>query len=262
MKLSISNIAWTAEYDNEMYAFLKEEGLRGLEIAPTRIFPKLPYSRLADAKKFAEELRTEYNLTVSSMQSIWYGRQEKIFGTPEERSALISYTKQAMNFAEALGCRNLVFGCPKNRITEQKSDWATAIAFFKELGSYALGKNAVLSMEANPVLYGTNFINTTQQAFELVRDVDCAGFRVNVDLGTILYNKENLAPIQQNMNLVNHIHISEPGLAAIQDRPIHRELAQILKDKDYQNFVSIEMKNTGNLQAVRKTVEYTKEVFL
>lgn len=39
MKLSISNIAWSAEHDAAMYKFLQQEGFSGLEIAPTRIFP-------------------------------------------------------------------------------------------------------------------------------------------------------------------------------------------------------------------------------
>lgn len=50
-----------------------------------------------------------------SMQSIWYGRTEKLFGTEEERNLLLDYTKSAVDFAAAIGCKNLVFGCPKNR---------------------------------------------------------------------------------------------------------------------------------------------------
>ena len=43
MKLAISNIAWSKEYDEEMYEFLSKNGIEGLEIAPTRIFEKNPY---------------------------------------------------------------------------------------------------------------------------------------------------------------------------------------------------------------------------
>ena len=42
MNLSISNIAWKAEYDSEMYKYLETTGFNGLEIAPTRIFPENP----------------------------------------------------------------------------------------------------------------------------------------------------------------------------------------------------------------------------
>ena len=80
MKLSISNIAWLTEDDEQIYAFLKEQGFIGIEIAPTRIFPQDPYDNLEKAQDFAINLKQNYNLNISSMQSIWYGRTEKIFG--------------------------------------------------------------------------------------------------------------------------------------------------------------------------------------
>ena len=43
MKFSITNIAWTSEYDEQMYHAMKNSGFTGLEIAPTRIYPEHPY---------------------------------------------------------------------------------------------------------------------------------------------------------------------------------------------------------------------------
>ena len=37
MKLSVCNIAWTAEHDAKMYGKMKALGMEGIEIAPTRI---------------------------------------------------------------------------------------------------------------------------------------------------------------------------------------------------------------------------------
>ena len=76
MKLSISNIAWSSEYDLEMYDFLKEHAYLGLEIAPTRILPDSPYQRLSEAKQFKSFLETNYNLKISSIQSICFGKNE------------------------------------------------------------------------------------------------------------------------------------------------------------------------------------------
>lgn len=115
MNLSVSNIAWSLEYDNEMYNFLRDEGFNGLEIAPTRIFGENPYDNIRDATEFSSNLRNKYGLKVSSIQSIWYGITCSIFGTNAEREFLIKYTKKAINFAETIGCKNIVFGCPKNR---------------------------------------------------------------------------------------------------------------------------------------------------
>ncbi len=79
MKLSISNIAWSSENDEEMYKYISDNKFSGLEIAPTRIFANDPYNQLDKAKEFAEKLEQNYNLKISSMQSIWFGKQEKIF---------------------------------------------------------------------------------------------------------------------------------------------------------------------------------------
>ena len=80
MKLSISNIAWSSENDIEMYRFLQEMGFQGIEIAPTRVFPFSPYDNISDAKVWAETLQKKYSLLIPSMQSIWFGHSEKIFG--------------------------------------------------------------------------------------------------------------------------------------------------------------------------------------
>ena len=257
MKLSISNIAWTAENDAEMYQFLKESGFQGLEIAPTRIFPEAPYDKLSEAKDWACELKEKYGLEIPSMQSIWYGHQEKIFGTKEERKILIDYTKKAIDFAELIGCKNLVFGNPKNRDTDDVSgNYPTAIEFFREIGDYALEHHTTIAIEANPIIYNTHFLNTTEQAVDMAYKCGSEGVKVNVDLGTIIYNEESIDYIKQVPEFINHVHISEPGLNPIEQRLLHDTLFNILKELGYEKYVSIEMGNKNNLEQVRIIMEY------
>ena len=101
MRLAASNIAWTGENDVSVYQTLRSLGFTGLEIAPTRIFPNEPYAaeHYANAMMFRQKIEREYGLHVVSMQSIWYGRQEKLFGSLEERESLMEYTKRAIEFA-------------------------------------------------------------------------------------------------------------------------------------------------------------------
>lgn len=261
MKISISNIAWSKEFDEEMYNFLNSQNLCGLEIAPTRIFEQNPYEKINEAREFALSMKDKYGLTISSMQSIWYGRNEMIFNSKEEREILINYTKRSIDFANSLECNNLVFGSPRNRVINSENDRKIALDFFYELGEYAKEKDTILSIEPNPVLYNTNFINYTSEAFELVRNVNSEGLKVNVDLGTIIYNKEDFNSIFKNMDLINHIHISEPNLVPIQKRELHNHLAKILKDNNYEKFVSIEMGNCNDIEKVKYLVEYVKGVF-
>lgn len=296
MKLSISNIAWDKKYDDYMYGYLADLGFDGIEIAPTRIIEDNPYGNLKKAREF-KSLMDSKRLEISSMQSIWFGRDERIFYTEKERKSLLEYTERAIDFASVIRCKNLVFGSPKNRSYEEiiefeddvslkgdafeivtgskhyefndpeelnyeaLSNMSSGILLFEEIASYAKMNETCFSIEPNPTIYNTNFINETRQAFELAKQIKSDGFKVNVDMGTILENNEDLSVIRENLDLVNHIHISEPYLAVIEKRNLHSELAEILKKGGYKNYVSIEMKNHGDLEIVKSTMKYIHGVF-
>ena len=261
MKLSISNIGWSEENDIAVYEIMKCVGFEGLEIAPTRIFKDNPYDRLDEAKKWAEDIKDRNGFVVSSMQSIWYGRNEKLFGTEEERLVLLDYTKKAIDFAETIGCKNLVFGCPRNRYKPEGTDEDVAIDFFRTIGKYASEHNTVIGMEANPAMYNTNYINYTEAAFELIEKVGSEGFKLNLDVGTMIANEEDVSILNGREQLINHIHISEPGLKPIERRRLHREIFEMLDDSGYDGFVSIEVGKKEKVDDLRKMMEYVKGVF-
>ncbi len=275
MKLSVSNIAWEAKDDNIIFQKMKDLGFSGLEIAPTRIIPEAPYDHIPQAKAFAEQIKQNYNFTIPSMQSVWYGIQDKVFGTEEERTRLITYTKKAIDFAEAIGCTNLVFGCPRNRAipeTENKNtdNQSIAVSFFRELGDYAYRHHTTIALEANPPIYHTNYINTTQEAFALIQAVSSEGFKLNLDTGTMIENSEPVSVLHGAEHLISHVHISEPGLTPIKERALHKELADFLRSFSYKGFVSIETgkrnskdskEDKENLNDLFRTMEYVAETF-
>jgi len=84
---------------------------------------------------------------------------------------------------------------------------------------------------------------------------------VNIDLGTIIQNNENIDQVIDDIDLVNHIHISEPNLEIIKNRKLHKDLSRKLKNNNYDKYVSIEMKMQENIEEVKKTIIYIKEVF-
>ncbi len=262
MKLAVSNIAWKKEYDEEMYDFLHAEKIEGLEIAPTRIFPEAPYEKNDMAAAFATQVKEKYGLSIPSMQSIWFSRQENLFASKEERDILLQYTKKAIDFAASIGCENLVFGCPRNRAFAEGTDTKVAVPFFAELGDYAASKNTVLSMEANPPIYNTNYCNTTMEAVNLVKTVASKGFLLNLDLGTMIQNGEDIRVVETAYEWINHVHISEPGLNKIEKRSLHRELAHCLQENGYGRFVSLEIKTQENIQDVKDAMHYLNEIFL
>ena len=257
MRLSISNIAWDAADDLSMYEYLFSRGVAGLEIAPTRILPDQPYTHIPEAIAFANEVKTKYSLTISSMQSIWYNRSESIFGSDAERQFLLDYTCQAILFAKAIGCGNLVFGCPRNRNLPGEEMRPKAYPFFRQIGEFAKEHGVVIALEPNPPIYNTNFMNTVEEAVQFCREVNSDGLMVNWDLGTSIYYQDSIEYIAENIDVIHHIHISEPYLARIESRDIHRQISRL----DYDKWISIEMKNPGNIRDVQSTIDYVLEVF-
>ena len=261
MNLSISNIAWDKVNNETVYEMMQQNGFSGLEIAPTIIFPMKPYEHLSEAKRWSDELMAKYDFQVSSMQSIWFGKHEKIFGSQEERKELLEYTKRAIDFASVIGCKNLVFGCPRNRAIPQGADMHIAKDFFKELGDYAYERNTIIGMEANPPIYNTNFVNDTFSAIDLIDKVDSKGFLLNLDVGTMIENHESVEMLCGRVEYINHVHVSEPGLKPIEKRELHAQLVELLKKEKYNRFVSIEMGKVEELSTIEKVIKYVKTIF-
>lgn len=261
MKLSISNIAWDSSEDKMIYELMQNNGFSGLEIAPTRVFPEHPYDRLESATEWAEGLKNQYGFSIPSMQSIWFGRQEKLFGTEEERKALVDYTKKAIDFAAAVGCGNLVFGCPRNRNMPDGADVQIGVDFFRTIGEYALSRGTVIGMEANPPIYNTNYINDTPSALRLIEEVDCKGFRLNLDVGAMIHNGESVEILKGKVHIISHVHISEPGLKPVVPHSLHKELKEKLTAEGYSGYVSIEMGKTDYSKDLEEAAMYVREVF-
>lgn len=261
MKMSISNIAWEAKDDEYVISRLPSYGFKGLEIAPTRIIPELPYHHLPEAKEFASWAKSKADLDICSMQSIWYRRTESIFGTESEVDSLIEYTKEAITFAEAIGCPNLVFGCPKNRIIPEGRTVSDSEDFFRTIGDFAAEHGTTIALEAVPVSYGTNFLNRTSDLFNFVTKIGSPGLKMNLDFGTMLVNGEKADSVGEYVPVVNHVHISEDALECIEKRHEHEVFLNTLKKAGYDRFVSIEMKNQGDPDKVMTVVSYLKELF-
>ncbi len=259
MKLAASNLGWAAEHDELAWELMKELGYTGLEIAPTRIFPEAPYECLNGAALFAGVMYQKYGFVIPSMQSIWFGQSGSIFDA-QDAVRLEEYTAMAYEFARACRCDSLVFGCPRQRNVPEGRSPEEAEAFFARLGLAAAKAGVRLAMEANPPIYNTNYLNTTREAFALVKKLGLPGLSVNLDVGTMIANGENPADFALDMKYVSHIHISEPGLNAIQERPIHRQLALLLGAVGYKGFVSVEMK-AQEPEELRRCLTYVKEVF-
>ncbi len=261
MKLAISDIAWGQELDEAVYEHMLSQGVTGLEIAPTRwLSSKHPYEETKRAGVEAKKLK-ERGISLVSMQSLWYGKTGRIAESREKYLELLDYTKQAIDFAKEISCKNLVFGNPTARTVEQEEDLKLLHDFFEEAGAYAAAAGVVIAMEANPAIYHTNFLTTTREALDFVKQLSSPGCKINLDLGTILCNQEEISWLLKERDWIHHVHISEPHLAVIKKRGLHRELAGLLTQMEYVGAVSIEMKSGASREEIFQAMDYVAEVF-
>lgn len=264
IKLACSNLSWRTEDNDEVLALLKEKKFDGIELAPSKLFGnfKLTKDHIAHIKR----IKNIYNLPTISIQSMWFGLSHNIFRSNEDRNILLKRTKRLVLFADKIGCRNIVFGCPKNRnipenILDQTNIYAEEIAleFFFKIGTYCKKHSTTLCLEANPTIYGTNFLNTTQECIDFANKLSISSIKTNLDLGTISYNNENLSKIETILKNISHVHISEPHLKCIEKNDNHKELFKILKKNNYDGFVSIEM-NNQSYQDLIEVINYVQTI--
>ena len=95
----------------------------------------------------------------------------------------------------------------------------------------------------------------------MIRQVDSEGFRLNLDVGTMIENGEDLSVLRGSEKWIHHVHLSEPGLVPLRKRALHRELAEFLRSFPYDGFVSIEAGRQENLSAVAEMMEYVSWIF-
>lgn len=269
MKISISNIAWNKEDDEKVYDILQQNNFYGLDVAPARVFENPFGITEVQGQAFIQSIATK-GLVPVGMQSLLYGTEGlQLLGSEEESQKTIEHLKKIMDYAKKIGVTRLVFGSPKNRMIYQLSKEeieSRSKKVFNELGNYAISKGLYFCIEPNPTLYGADYITNTLQGIELVKKINNAGFRLHLDLGTMLINNENIEQVvAEGLHLTEHIHLSHPNLEqVIGYEKQHLLLRDTLLKHNYQGVVAIEMKNTmqeNNIEKVKESMEFIGNIY-
>ena len=266
MKLSISNIAWDKEQDEDVFDLLKQYKFSGIEIAPTKIFQN-PEMITVDEWSLFKSFVANHGLSIPAMQSLLYDKPHyNIFNKYAEKT--ISHLKKMIDIAKILKIKVLVFGSPRNRNLiniSSKEGYRKAITFFEEVAYYAYKNNVVFCIEPNSKLYNCNFINTTLEGVQIVKDVNSNGFGLHLDSAVMSLNNEDIQDsISKAIPYMKHFHVSEPFLEPIINKKVdHEKISKILKNKNYDRWVSIEMKKTesSNLDIIESSLSFISDIY-
>ncbi len=246
MKFCISNLAWNKRENARIIKLLNQNKISLLEYAPTLILHRFNSQKeISKTKRFWKRNK----LKLYSMQSILYEVDNTfIFGNTDQRKNFFNEVKKKIILAKKLGSKIIVFGSPKTKNTFGKKKQEMDHLFylmFKKISFFAQKNKVIFCIEANPKIYNTKFLTHTKHAIYFVKKINNRFLRVNLDLGTIIYNKENLEDLLKYKHLIGHAQISSPGL-----RNLLRYKKQIinfldkLKKFNYNRIVSIESLRT------------------
>jgi sugar phosphate isomerase/epimerase len=268
VRLAVSSIAWDAEDEPEILALFGREDVSGVELAPTKWRANPLEATRAEVLGLRNRWR-DAGLTIVSLQSLLAGHPDlQLFGDATSRGALHDLLVRTMDFAWQVGAGALVFGSPRNRLRGALSvEEATTIAadFFRTLAPAAAERGCVVCLEANPAVYGGDFLLATAEATGLARRIAHPAIGVNVDLGTMILNGEDPhAEIVAAGALIGHVHVSEPQLAEIGESPLHRVAGDALASIAYPYWVSIEMRAVGpgnNVPAIGRAIRSVERCY-
>lgn len=247
MKIAISNIAWNVEQDAAVAAILERQSMRAIEIAPTKIWPNPLDATPAEVRAYRNTWESR-GMRIVAAQALLFGRSElTIFSDEATRRRTLDYLDGIVKVCADLGAEALVFGSPKNRLTNgQAAETVAAIAvdFFGALGDIASRHGTAVVMEANPREYGADFVTRAAEAVSLVKQVNKSGYRLHLDTACMTLSNDPVEEIlAAGANWLHHFHVSEPFLAPIgTGNTDHERFARGLNAIGYDRWCSIEMK--------------------
>ncbi len=229
-------------------------GLRGVEVAPTRL---APWPELTPARIRAHrQALAEVGLIVPSLQAILFGAEGvALLGDVAAYARLLEHLRHVAAVASEYGARIAVLGAPRQRA---RGAMAEADAF--ALGAERLRGCAeacmaeaglVLALEPVPTHYGSDFLLGAAEAEAMVRQVAHPGLRLHLDTGCALLGGDNIGTaITAGADVLAHMHIAEPDLAGfLSPRAAHTEAAAALQVAGYSRWRSIEMRQAPDWRA-------------
>lgn len=266
--IAISNLAWSRAEDDHIFKIMANLQVSLLEISPFRESAEIKVINNGSAGNLKKRLH-DYGIKVVALQALLYRFPELvIFQDKMTRKKTLNHLENVIDFASEVGAKSLIFGSPKNKLRgelEYDSAFRIATDFFGRLAERACLQQVSLCIEPTPAAYGSDFIRNTDEAVRLLKAVNNSALRLNLDIGSLVVNKENIEDtIQKSMRFIGHVHISEPFLKMITfDPKFHQRIANKLITNSYSGIISIEMisQASNNADRIYKTLSFIQKIY-
>lgn len=233
MKLGVS-----AGY--EVAELLKAIGFDYFEYNLVSVY-NLSKEEMAEAERIVNKLDF-----YSEVMGIMLPTHMKIVGHEVNMPAVRDYLKAALDRAERLGCRKIVFGSSHSRnmpkdFSDRQLAYSQISEFLKEISDVLAGKNMELVIEPCPI-HENNIITTIPEAYFMMNLVNKPNVKIMADLYSMQFAHERLGVLEAHADVINHIHLSSPvrGIPCPWDRYDYSMIIKSLSNMKYDQTLSIE----------------------
>jgi sugar phosphate isomerase/epimerase len=239
-------------YENTDWAtqcrLIADAGYTGIEVAPFSISTDLasvPVSVLEGMKREAEQ----HGLEIIGLHWLLAKTTGLYLTSPEPavRKATADYLGLLARVCRQLGGHILVFGSPQQRSLLPGISKAQAAEFAADVFRQAapnFAEHEVLLCLEPLTLKETDFINTCDEAIEIIRMVDHPSMALHQDVKAMLGAETSPVPkiIERHKKNCKHFHVNDsnllgPGMGPTDYHPILRALIE----SNYTGWVSVEV---------------------
>jgi D-psicose/D-tagatose/L-ribulose 3-epimerase len=266
MRFGINTFLFTSPFTNnstKLFPKFKRWGFETIEIPiedPSHIDP-------AHVKRELDKLGL-----VCGSACACLGPDRDFRGTVEQQENAMDYMMKVIDQMVVLDCPSLI-GPVYSSVgradavppTEYKKQWKTVVKNLRTLCEYAEEKGKQVCME--PLnRFETDFINTCDQALEMLEDVGSPALKLHLDTFHMnIEEKHQADAIRKAGKVLGHFHAcgSDRGTPG-NDHIEWKSIAKALKDVRYQGDVVIEsfttdVKVIARAAAIWRTIEPTQE---
>jgi sugar phosphate isomerase/epimerase len=248
---------------------IAEAGYTGIEVAPFAISTDLasvPAAVLEGMKQEAER----HGLEIIGLHWLLAKTTGLYLTSPDAavRRATAEYLSLLARVCRQLGGHIMVFGSPQQRSLLPGVNRPQAIEFaadvFRQAASSFAENGVVLCLEPL-TLKETDFINTCDEAVEIIRLVDHPSMALHQDVKAMLGAESSPIPeiIHRHKKICKHFHVNDtnllgPGMGSTDYHPILRALIE----SNYSGWVSVEVfdYSPGAQNIAVKSLNYMRSV--
>ncbi len=253
IRLSYSNIAWTPHDSPEILQLLKQHGISGIEVAPTKVWPEWQGATRKNASKYRHSL-AQMGFQIPALQAVLFGKSEARLFDDDGEHHFVEHLTMVAELSGALEAPVVVLGAPRQRDRGEldfEQAVQRAIKPLRKLAQHYYDNGSCLCIEPNPRQYACNFVINIAEAEQLVKAVDHPGFGLHLDAAAMFLEGDDLKQLWPYIGqMVRHFHISEPDLGDFVSPQVnHLDNLRFLVSQGYDGWFSVEMREPEKMLA-------------